>query len=121
MSLPHCVVWVDHQEARIFEFSADALREGRVLENPHAGSHRGEPRHDDAKFYASIESALGDASEILLTGPGTAKSQLLHHLEAHAPRLRGHVVAMETVDHPTDRELVAHARKHFHESAPRVR
>ena len=37
-----------------------------------------------------------------------------------AERLMEHIAAVETVDHPTDKELVAHARTYFHVQAPRA-
>ncbi len=121
MSYSHCIVWVDHHEARILEFSADSLHKERVLANERAGSHRGEPIRVDPKFYESVARALEDAGRILLTGPGTAKNELLHHLEANARPIRERVVAVETVDHPSDGQLVAQGRKYFDEAAPRIR
>jgi hypothetical protein len=35
------------------------------------------------------------------------------YLDAHDRTLRAKVAGVETVDHPTDREMVAYARKYF--------
>ena len=39
--------------------------------------------------------------------------QLAKHIRQHAPALMQKIVAVETVDHPSDRQLVDHARRHF--------
>jgi hypothetical protein len=59
---------------------------------------------------------------VLITGPANAKTELVKHIERHVPTLSARIVGVETVDHPTDGELVAHARKYFktdHQMAPR--
>jgi hypothetical protein len=38
---------------------------------------------------------------------------LLKHIEQHSPDLASRVAAVETVDHPSDRQLVDHARRYF--------
>jgi len=38
---------------------------------------------------------------------------LLKHAQAHDPAVGKLVVGIETVDHPTDGQLVAYARKYF--------
>jgi len=42
-----------------------------------------------------------------------AKGELVKHLGSHDPAWRQKIVGVETVDHPTDKEVVAHARKYF--------
>jgi hypothetical protein len=56
---------------------------------------------------------LGDAQEILLVGPGSAKLELVKHLHKHHPALVGRVKGVESADHPTDPQIVAHARSYF--------
>lgn len=45
--------------------------------------------------------------------PAQAKLQRIKHIQAHHPQLMANVVGVETVDHPTDGQLVAYARKYF--------
>ena len=52
-------------------------------------------------------------AEELVAGPRQAKGELVKHLEAHDPAWRQKIVGTETVDHPSDNQLVAHARKYF--------
>ncbi|MBM3489009.1 MAG: hypothetical protein FJX68_00945 [Alphaproteobacteria bacterium] len=55
-----------------------------------------------------------------MVGPGTAKLALMRHLHGHAPAVERKVVAVETVDHPSDGQVVAYARKYF-DAADRMR
>jgi stalled ribosome rescue protein Dom34 len=68
---------------------------------------------DDQAYYHHIAEALNGAQEILVVGPAQAKLQLLKHLHAHDAALATRVVGVETVDHPSDAQIVAYARKYF--------
>jgi len=48
-----------------------------------------------------------------VVGPAQAKLQLIKHIHARAPDMVKNIVGVETVDHPTDGQLVAYARKYF--------
>jgi hypothetical protein len=77
---------------------------------------RGEPREhpDDAKrFFAEVAKALDGVDAILIVGPSSAKLELFRHLHKHEGRLEQKVVGIETVDHPTDGQIVAMARIAF--------
>ena len=123
----HAVVWIDHREARVFHFDRESV-ERLVLhpDNPTKHLHHkansigsGNAAEDQA-FFHSVAAALADAQSILITGPANAKTELVKHIHRHEPRLMEHIAAVETVDHPTDKELVAHARTYFHVQAPRT-
>ena len=62
---------------------------------------------------AGIAGSLADAKEILVAGPTSAKTAFVKHLNEHAHDLRAKVVAIETVDHPSNIQLLDYARKHF--------
>jgi stalled ribosome rescue protein Dom34 len=68
--------------------------------------------HDEGYFH-SVADAVKDAGEILIAGPGTAKTELMHHLQRHDPQVAKKVVGVETMDHPTDGEFLRLARKAF--------
>ena len=57
--------------------------------------------------------ALKGAQEILVVGPAQAKLQLIKHIHAHDHAMVNKVVGVETVDHPTDAQVAAYARKYF--------
>jgi hypothetical protein len=53
------------------------------------------------------------AGAVLITGPANAKTELVKHISQHDSRLMRIIVGVETVDHPSDGQLVAHARHYF--------
>ena len=116
----HSVVWLDHLEARVFHFSADEVDRLVVRpDDPHVHIHHkantvgsGHAPEDKAFFRAVVE-AIGGSRAILIAGPGVAKTALIKHIARHDPALLEHIAAVETVDHPTDKALVAHARAYF--------
>jgi len=120
MKAHQSVVWLDHQEARIFGVDADKLQ-AETVAAPEHHLHRhpkgptAEHHHasDGAQFFRHIATVLRDADEILVVGPSTAKLQFLRFLTKQDQALEAKVVGVETVDHPTDRQLVAHARHYF--------
>jgi hypothetical protein len=51
-----------------------------------------------------------------LLGPGIAKLEWVRYLHRHDPASEQKVVGLETVDHPTDHQIVAYARRYFHDA-----
>jgi stalled ribosome rescue protein Dom34 len=121
-------VWLDHHQARVFHIDLDSFDERR-LQAPQHRFHRhakgaSEPHeHPDAEasFYEQVAQALASADDILLLGPSTAKSQFVKYLGSHARAIADNVVGVETSDHPTDAQIVAHVRSHFRMPEPRMR
>jgi stalled ribosome rescue protein Dom34 len=116
----HAVVWIDHREARVFHFSpADVARLVVHPDNPTKHLHHkansigsGNAAEDHA-FLHAVAQSFADAGAVLITGPGSAKTELLKHIHHHDPQLMKIIDGVETVDHPSDGELVAHARRYF--------
>jgi len=116
----HAVVWIDQNEARVFHFGAADV-ERLVLHPDHptrhihhkAGSIGSGHAGADHEFLHAVVESIADAGEVLISGPGNAKIELVKHIEHHDPKLKKIVAGVETVDHPSDAQLVAHARKYF--------
>lgn len=116
----HAVVWLDHSEARVFSFNQDEVEKLVIHpDKPHrhlhhkAGSVSGSRSKEDVAFFQDIVEGMTGAGAILVCGPASAKTEFVKWLaKAHADVLEL-VAAVETVDHPTDGALVAHARKYF--------
>jgi len=116
----HAVVWLDHAQAKLFQFnSADV--QAKVVHahgqqgNLHhkAGVTGSGHAHGSPAFFKAIEAELQQVGEILILGPGQAKQELKKHIDENAKALAKKVVAVETVDHLTDNQIVAHARAYF--------
>lgn len=127
----HAVVWIDHHEARVFHFSSSesdlvVVRPHDPVRNIHRKTHTIGSGHaaEDRQFLEDVTNALSDAGAILVTGPANEKDALINHIERRAPALSAKIKGVETLDHPTDGELLALARKFFkdeHQDPPRVR
>lgn len=121
MSLLHAVVWIDHEQARITHFNDEAA-EKLVLHSTHrpgkihhkhgpSGGSGHEP--EDAAYLHAVAEALRGAAEILVLGPGNEKNELIKHLEHHDKAVAACVVSVQAVDHPSDGQVLALARKYF--------
>lgn len=62
-------------------------------------------------FYDAVIAVIRDAESILIFGPGEAKGELERRLEHDG--LKAHILAVETVDKMTDRQIVAKVRGRF--------
>jgi stalled ribosome rescue protein Dom34 len=120
MSAVRVVVWVDHLHARVIRVSGH-VRHTVELEGTSSERrlHRksGVPgsgrRGPDRGLLEQIAAALDDAREIVIAGPGTAKTELRDYLDDEHPAIARKVIAVETVDHPSDPQLVEWAEQRF--------
>ncbi|MCU1393068.1 MAG: hypothetical protein JWM34_1496 [Ilumatobacteraceae bacterium] len=120
MSHVHAIVWLDHREARVISFSLGEQSE--LVVHAHqaeqrihhkAGSIGSGHTADDHHFFDAIALALVGTHEVLIAGPGNAKTAFETYIRDRHVDLAGRVVGVETLDHPTDAELLAHARQAF--------
>lgn len=127
MSHFHAVVWLDHADARVFQFNA-ADTEPHVVHaqvSAHGAAH-GSPRvhhksgvigsgkvQEEPEFFHRVAEALKGAGEVLVAGPGQAKIEFVKYLAKHDQALSKKVVTVETMDRITDNQVVAHARAYF--------
>jgi stalled ribosome rescue protein Dom34 len=116
----HAVIWIDHREARVFHFGLTGV-ERLVLHPDHPTKHihhkansigSGHASADQDYLHAVAES-VADAGAVLITGPANAKTELVEHIRVHDPQLTKLIVGVEAVDHPSDPQLVAHAKKYL--------
>lgn len=117
----HAAVWMDHKEARVFAIHSESADETTVVaplhnvHHKHAAGPEGAKEHpEDAKrFFHEIGRALDGCEQVLVVGPGTAKLEFLRYAHKHEHALESKVVGIETVDHPTDGQIVKFARTYF--------
>lgn len=120
MSHYHATVWMDHREARVFQFSAEDVEKTVIHpDKPHqhlhhkAGSVGSGHAGADKEYLDHIMQALDGAQEILVVGPGKAKLEFIKHCQKASHKLSERIVGVETVDHPSDGQVVAYARQYF--------
>jgi stalled ribosome rescue protein Dom34 len=80
-----------------------------IRQTPSGAGHAAE----DHAFLQAVAQSIADAGAVLVTGPANAKTELLKHISQHDPALMKIIVGVETVDHPSDGQLVAYARRYF--------
>lgn len=119
-------VWMDRDEAKVFHVTAETFEEAAV-HSPNHHVHRHPKRQetsahnhpdDEHHYFQQVAAALASADQILLMGPSMTKLHFLRYLQKHTPALEPRVIGVESADHPTDRQLVAHVRQYFHLAAP---
>ena len=117
MSYNPVVVWIDYDQACVSRFNR-ALVKTEIIKTyaPAPGAAAAERNlhaPDTARYFDDIAQAISDADGILILGPGFERLELLVHLRRGYPHVADRIVALETVDHPCEEEMVPWARKHF--------
>ena len=116
----HAIVWIDHSQAKVFHIGLSG--DDEVVLHPHmptrhlhhkANSIGSGHAAEDHEFLQAVAQSIADAGEVLVTGPANAKTELVKHISRHDPQLMKIIVGVETVDHPSDGQLVAYARQYF--------
>ncbi len=118
MKTNHAVIWLDHKEAHILFFDAD---KNKIIRSESTQPHLHHKANEvgsgnspeDHHYFARIISKVSDVAEILIVGPGFAKGELVKHASHYAPLIAKHIIGVETVDHPTDGQIVAYAKQYF--------
>ena len=89
----HAIVWIDHQQAKVFHFdSNDADLTTVRSTHPHQHIHHKANARDsghapvDATFLKHVAEALSGAGAILIAGPASAKTELAAYIEREQPR-----------------------------------
>lgn len=108
-------ILIDSAHARVFTFSGGEVTHHAY--DRHEPEHHTGHSHDHAKdsehFYHQVATHLSGATHLLVLGHGLGKEHFNGHLEQHHADLAKTVLAVETVDHPSDAQVVAHAREVF--------
>jgi len=116
----HAVVWIDHREARVFHVSPTEV-DRLVVRPEHPTRHIHHKANSigsghaaaDEEFLHAVAQSVADAGEVLIVGPAGAKTELIKHIHHHDPKLMAAIVGVESVDHPSDGQVVAYARHYF--------
>jgi hypothetical protein len=126
-------LWIDHREAIVVTLTGDQeaskhIESGsgkhiRYSGSSHAKTPEGlkevtsEDQRDRKfgnnlnKFYDEVIAAIRDAETIQIFGPGEAKVELEKRIQHEG--LKAHILAVETTDKMTDRQIAAKVRERF--------
>jgi stalled ribosome rescue protein Dom34 len=117
MTVRHAAVWIDHKEAKIFHIEPEGFDVSKINAPHHHLTRKAEEqgRHAGSdRFFHDVAEKLEDAEEILVVGPSSAKLDFIRYAHKHDRALEPKIVGVETLDHPTDGQLVAYVRHYFH-------
>ena len=120
MSHSHAIVWMDSKEAHVFQFNAEDVEKQRIVAqlpfrkiHHKAGVIGAGHVHLDHHYFDEVAEALAGVQEWLLTGPGAAKEEFRAYLKGKLHALDAKLLGVETADHPSDGQLLDHARRFF--------
>lgn len=113
MSLHHAVALIDHQKAEVLQFDAEHLQAQKVKSHSHHTNQHGSGVRTEHEFFGEVCDALTGIAEVLIAGSHTAQADFKHYVGKHRPSMAKQIVGWETVDHPSEGQLLALAKKHF--------
>ena len=113
MKSPTAVIHLSHESARIVEFDATSMHAGQVEQHPHSTRQHGSGVRSEHEFFGSVCDRFLGFTKVLVTGGHTTLADFRHYVEKHRPLVAPHIAGYEVVDHLTDNQLVAAARKRF--------
>jgi hypothetical protein len=125
-------LWIDHKQAVIVSVGQRGETVRKIESGAKRLEYRGAPRakaaysarygqgddqldkqylHHLNKYYQRVIGALRGATEILILGPGEAKTELKARLARQKSARRA--IRLQPADKMTDRQIVARARRYF--------
>lgn len=120
-------LWIDHRKAVIVIITEEGEELKKITSNmeKHVRFTGGTASEDGStedvrdrqfgnhlnNYYDQVSAVIRDAETIQIFGPGEAKGELEKRLEHKG--LKAHILAIETVDKMSDRQISAKVRNHL--------
>jgi molybdopterin converting factor small subunit len=119
-------LWIDHRKAVVVIVSKEGEEVKEITSHMEkhvrfsdaaAEGGQGEDVRDRQftnhlnSYYDSVIAVIRDGDSIQIFGPGEAKVELEKRLEHEG--IKKHILAIETVDKMTDRQIAAKVREHL--------
>lgn len=126
MSSHQFIVWIDVTEARILRVEkglqpesvvhAPDTQVGPILPTGNEGS-----TNNSNSLFHQVARALDTADEILIVGPSATKEDFVKFMHKNDHAFDPRILGVETIDHPSDSQLVGYAKLYFISGGPRRR
>jgi stalled ribosome rescue protein Dom34 len=113
MTKVHAVLLIDHQHARLMGLDSAPVEVQKLKTHTHHTRQHGSQVRTEHEFFGEVCDALNGIKEVLVTGSHQAQADFRHYVEKHRGHISPQIVGWETVDHPTDGQLAALAKKFF--------
>ena len=109
----HAIVFIDHHSAQVLQFDAEHVEAQKVKASSRHTKQHGAQVRTEHEFFAHVCDALDGIAEVLAVGPHTGLADFQHYVRKHRAETGKHIVEYQTVDHPSENQLVALARDFF--------
>jgi stalled ribosome rescue protein Dom34 len=117
----HAIVWIDHSEATVARFRGPEESDVEIhshtslqrLHHLRTGWEAGGNSLPDTEFYQRVVGALEPNSDVLITGPGSAKWGFKSYVDLHRPQVSVRMVELDHSDAPATAELRELWRHYF--------
>jgi len=113
MPLSHAVAWIGHPDVHVIQFEAQQSVDQRVKQQARFTRQHGDQLRGQHEFFGEVCEALAGIRSVLVVGPPDLQAAFRQYVSKHRPALALHIVGWETVDDPTEPEVLKLARKFF--------
>ncbi len=113
MTLKHAVLWIDHHHASVHSTGEQATPVRHVKAHAHPTAQHGSEVRSEHELFGEVCDALEAVEAALVAGSKTALADFRHYVEKHRPQTGRHIASYQTVEHLSDRQLVALGRDFF--------
>ena len=112
------VVWLDSEEAKIFELKPAGIESSHLkkVDTDHHRRHKKDSNdnHNTLHYFHDLTLKIKSADQLLLLGPGLAKTHFKSHIESHLPdTLAKKIIGLENLENVSDNQIMAAAHKFF--------
>jgi stalled ribosome rescue protein Dom34 len=123
MSPSRVAVHIDHHKAEVLSLDADNVQIQKIKAHEHFTRQHGSEVRTEHEFFADVCKALAAGTDVLVVGSHTAQADFRHYVDKHQVGLAKNIVGWQTVDHPTEGQLLALVREFFiqHDDMARTR
>lgn len=113
MKLFHALAHGHHRSARPGRFNAVPASAPAIRSPTQHYVQQGNTVPAEHEFYAEVFGQLERIGQVVVTGSPAALADFRDYVDKHRPQAASHIAAYDAVDHPSEAQLAALARKHF--------
>ena len=113
MPLAHAVLWLEHHHADVLQFDKQLVTPTKIKDHAHDTRQHHSGVRTQHEFFGAVSDALAGITYVLVAAAGTAQRDFRGYVEKHRTAFLPQLAGWETVDHPSEGELVALARTFF--------
>lgn len=113
MPMFHAVLSIDHHHAQLLQFDGRHVKSQRLRAHGQHLRKHGHNEHGEHEFFGEVRDALQGITEVLVVGTRTGLAGFRHYVEKHRASCARQIAGYESVNQPTEGELLALARRYF--------